>query len=196
MFKSLVFLLLTICSHAQAGLINNTNYVTDTISGLDWLKLDQSINYSYDDIVNNQLGVTGDFSGWSIASLGTVHNLFDNAGGDGTYRSNNFTSTNAVMNNTLTNLFTITEGTNSWFHVVDSIPGGSTSGVILSTAGNVNQYVGGGYSISAAAYTFIGTALYRTTSNGNSNEVPEPSTLAIFAIGIMGLASRRFKKQS
>lgn len=29
-----------------------------------------------------------------------------------------------------------------------------------------------------------------------SNEVPEPSTLAIFALGIMGLASRRFKKQS
>lgn len=30
--------------------------------------------------------------------------------------------------------------------------------------------------------------------NGNSTEVPEPSTLAIFALGIMGLASRRFKK--
>jgi hypothetical protein len=26
-------------------------------------------------------------------------------------------------------------------------------------------------------------------------EVPEPSTLAIFALGLMGLASRRFKKQ-
>jgi hypothetical protein len=30
----------------------------------------------------------------------------------------------------------------------------------------------------------------------NTAEVPEPSTLAIFALGIMGLASRRFKKQS
>lgn len=29
-----------------------------------------------------------------------------------------------------------------------------------------------------------------------STDVPEPSTLAIFALGIMGLASRRFKKQS
>ena len=28
------------------------------------------------------------------------------------------------------------------------------------------------------------------------SEVPEPSTLAIFALGIMGLASRRFKKES
>jgi len=28
-----------------------------------------------------------------------------------------------------------------------------------------------------------------------TNDVPEPSTLAIFALGIMGLASRKFKKQ-
>jgi hypothetical protein len=30
----------------------------------------------------------------------------------------------------------------------------------------------------------------------SANAVPEPSTLAIFALGIMGFASRRFKKQS
>ncbi|MDO6447576.1 PEP-CTERM sorting domain-containing protein, partial [Colwellia sp. 1_MG-2023] len=29
-----------------------------------------------------------------------------------------------------------------------------------------------------------------------STDVPEPSTLAIFALGMIGLASRRFKKQS
>ncbi|MFQ3195042.1 MAG: hypothetical protein ACI9N3_001876 [Colwellia sp.] len=31
---------------------------------------------------------------------------------------------------------------------------------------------------------------------GTSQPVPEPSTLAIFALGMIGLASRRFKKQS
>ena len=30
----------------------------------------------------------------------------------------------------------------------------------------------------------------------NASQVPEPSTLAIFALGMIGLASRRFKKQS
>lgn len=34
-----------------------------------------------------------------------------------------------------------------------------------------------------------------TYSNSNSTNVPEPTTLAIFALGIIGLASRRFKKQ-
>ncbi|NQZ23840.1 MAG: PEP-CTERM sorting domain-containing protein [Colwellia sp.] len=28
------------------------------------------------------------------------------------------------------------------------------------------------------------------------NTIPEPSIFAIFALGLMGLASRRFKKQS
>ncbi len=36
----------------------------------------------------------------------------------------------------------------------------------------------------------------RLEASVESNAVPEPSTLAIFAIGMMGLASRRFKKQS
>ena len=35
-----------------------------------------------------------------------------------------------------------------------------------------------------------------TRSNQSVAPVPEPSTLAIFALGMMGLASRRFKKQS
>jgi hypothetical protein len=29
-----------------------------------------------------------------------------------------------------------------------------------------------------------------------TQEVPEPTTLAIFALGMIGLASRRFKKKS
>ncbi|MFT4939480.1 MAG: hypothetical protein ACI88A_002523 [Paraglaciecola sp.] len=41
---------------------------------------------------------------------------------------------------------------------------------------------------------------YAATPNDNvtvyvGTEVSEPSTLAIFALGIIGLASRRFKKQ-
>ncbi|MFT6992556.1 MAG: hypothetical protein ACJASL_004556 [Paraglaciecola sp.] len=45
---------------------------------------------------------------------------------------------------------------------------------------------------------FAGTVYTPRTWNGTINytNVPEPSTLAIFALGLMGLASRRFKKQS
>ncbi|ARD45442.1 hypothetical protein A3Q33_14785 [Colwellia sp. PAMC 21821] len=43
-----------------------------------------------------------------------------------------------------------------------------------------------------------GTNDYRISFSDGATltSVPEPSTLAIFALGIMGLASRRFKKQS
>jgi len=43
---------------------------------------------------------------------------------------------------------------------------------------------------SSNIFSNYGVALVRVT------EVPEPSTLAIFALGMIGLASRRFKKQS
>jgi len=33
-------------------------------------------------------------------------------------------------------------------------------------------------------------------NTASAQAVPEPSTLAIFALGLMGLASRRFKKQA
>jgi hypothetical protein len=50
-------------------------------------------------------------------------------------------------------------------------------------------------------YEYTGQVLEDFTSEGYHGdaklvqEVPEPSTLAIFALGIMGLAARRFKKQ-
>jgi hypothetical protein len=43
-------------------------------------------------------------------------------------------------------------------------------------------------------YNFAGLSEIRF--DGTLAVVPEPSTLAIFALGLMGLASRRFKKQS
>jgi hypothetical protein len=53
----------------------------------------------------------------------------------------------------------------------------------------VVQYDHGGPTADTVDPLF-GVALVRVTS------VPEPSTLAIFALGMIGLASRRFKKQS
>jgi len=38
------------------------------------------------------------------------------------------------------------------------------------------------------------TTVFIDTFRANMAQVPEPSTLAIFALGMMGLASRRFKK--
>jgi len=41
---------------------------------------------------------------------------------------------------------------------------------------------------------FAGLILIKDEANTTSTSVPEPSTLAIFTLGILGVASRRFKK--
>jgi hypothetical protein len=59
-----------------------------------------------------------------------------------------------------------------------------------------------GYSGEAEGFSSVrvlDSSFYRLTLNYEYEErvaVPEPSTLAIFALGMIGLASRRFKKQS
>ena len=71
------------------------------------------------------------------------------------------------------------------------------------TASSEAILLGGGpsFKVNWASYITGGTALY-SDNNGaiissfNTTSVPEPSTLAIFALGIMGLAARRFKKQA
>jgi hypothetical protein len=57
-----------------------------------------------------------------------------------------------------------------------------------------NVVVGGGHWAHLGEIKVSGTLL--NNGNGNSTTVPEPSTLAIFALGMIGLASRRFKKYS
>jgi hypothetical protein len=80
--------------------------------------------------------------------------------------------------------------------IVATFNGGRIAGISgMYGAGNVLslgwdwQDVGTSNSITQSLVNDISGVSFRSTS------VPEPSTLAIFALGIMGLASRRFKKQ-
>jgi|TARA_R110001599_G_C12224724_1_gene657593 hypothetical protein len=64
----------------------------------------------------------------------------------------------------------------------------------LGLNGTLHSYSSNDYSSSLLASNL--PRLDGLTYVGNSVDVPEPSTLAIFALGMIGLASRRFKKQS
>ncbi|ASP47562.1 PEP-CTERM sorting domain-containing protein [Cognaticolwellia beringensis] len=63
-----------------------------------------------------------------------------------------------------------------------------------SSYGRALTGVHGGQTFTALAGTSSTTFI--SSSFVDSTSVPEPSTLAIFALGMIGLASRRFKKQS
>jgi hypothetical protein len=84
------------------------------------------------------------------------------------------------------------------------LKGPITSSLQYTHGSNGHMYLGE-YSFTSVAANYV---KYSTTRmNGSlheislfgesqeSQEVPEPSTLAIFALGMIGLASRRFKKQ-
>lgn len=71
---------------------------------------------------------------------------------------------------------------------------GTTFNISITAIGNFNTV---DYSASDFEL-YMGTASGRVAQHllASQTEVPEPSTLAIFALGMIGLASRRFKNQS
>ena len=83
--------------------------------------------------------------------------------------------------------------------------------LFTATKYEINQGIYGAESFSGFSFLNVTSVILDVKSNwGDStywsmhevgfnqvtSEVPEPSTLAIFALGMIGLASRRFKKQS
>ncbi len=65
-----------------------------------------------------------------------------------------------------------------------------------SNSSSVATEVFGGWRAGAATSLNGSTVWDRVVFTTSVQEVPEPSTLAIFALAMIGLASRRFKKQS
>jgi hypothetical protein len=71
--------------------------------------------------------------------------------------------------------------------------GGGTSSAHYGGGGG-SSYIGGVSNGYMAQGVRSGNGFLRITYE--TTEVPEPSTIAIFALGLMGLASRKFKKQA
>lgn len=65
---------LVLSNSANAALIDNATYFTDTDSNLDWLKLTETLSRSYND-VNENFGLGGDYEGWQFANSEQFENL-------------------------------------------------------------------------------------------------------------------------
>ena len=63
----MILLMLSFIQSAQAVIIDNGTYTTDTDSGLDWLDVTASVNQSYN-YVSSQFGVGNEYEGWRYAS--------------------------------------------------------------------------------------------------------------------------------
>ena len=206
MLKSaLAGLVLSVSGLANAGLINsdylnlNDNLaVYDDVQNLTWLDISVSSGWSS----NTWSSLIQQDSGWRLALNSEVESLFNQAfstfydvypantnyidtiDSDLVTNFNDFQSLfgiHAFGSNTITNTYGryIDE---DGIHRLMGVSGWSSTNRIWGLEAS------GTYSLSAD--TGMGIYLVRD----EMESIPEPTTLAIFALGIIGLASRRFKK--
>lgn len=203
-------LLSTACtfgSFANAGLIVDTadDSFIDASTGLEWMDFGINNHLSYNGVVA-QLPTT--YSEWRLATESEVVDLWHNAFfGDSavsresstaheysSYRALNgrsgasafadeFSAMSTNMFGFALGWFADTTGGLSYAYFQDNNIRFDTD--VATVYGRNISYSG----YEQAQHPYYSTLLVRSS-------VPEPSTLAIFALGMIGLASRRFKKKS
>ncbi len=187
--------LLSFSLSSNAAFLDKGDYFADTDSGLDWLKLDQTFSaYSYNAMILEQ-GDLGAFQGWIYASFSQINSLFDNAGGAGVYDGQAGWNTTQAVAQALAQVWV---GGNGQFQR-QFITGESPSNNGRHAVGEINSL---SYN-NGLAYMFSG--LNHGEKRDNSifahshalvrvSNVPEPSVITLFAVGILGLGFVRRRK--
>lgn len=183
--------LLVVSFNAQAALVDNGLFTTDTVNQLDWLDLTETADESFGTVAG-RIAPLGDLFGWSFATETQVIGLFDSAGGAGSYPqtgpSANGPATlllnlwGTLQNGVQQSLFLTEEssfvGTHSFGFIEAFVnafgPGGELNSS-LSDAGD------------STSQPFIGSALIRTSV------VPIPAAVWLFgsALGLLGWRTRK-----
>lgn len=194
----IVLLLFVVAINARAALIDQGSYLTDTVSGLDWLKLTQTVNRTYND-VSSQLDEGGEFAGWRYATSTEFEALLLNQGitadqgcSDGTNFCGGVHSENYA---TISNLV------NQIGDTFEQAYGGSLTSSAYASLGVLADFTSGGFRSvgllagfdtpyartvytlqnDVASATHIGSFLIRTS------EVPLPAGGYLFISAMVGL---------
>lgn len=193
-------LTMAVSGTASSSIIDNGLYTTDTQSGLDWLDLSDTVGLSYD-YVSNQLDAGGDFEGWHYANGDQFNDLWSTLTGttlDGTYGYQYANNSSALES--YQNIFGITReffDTSGQQPIVtdrqslglisdDATPGRKWAASILDdTLDDSNDYFKA-HSMQYGLFEtrdYLGSWLVRDTAV----TVPEPSIIALFSFGLVGM---------
>jgi len=155
------------------------------------------ISFEYDGTWSSYF--SGDFGSTYVATL-----VFDNGGS--TVENQSFGLADFVSANVTSGSYDFTmfsADISSWSVNFNSNGSGQLTGGWFDASKNDHSWhfdpnwpdANFSYDVLDAGFGSAGYFQSNISNVGQLQSVPEPSTLAIFALGIMGLASRRFKKQ-
>jgi len=171
---------------------NSTNYIIDNLNNREYLRLDLTASYTYDEQV--ALVTSGIYSDYSIADS-QINFDFINALLDGSVGSCAAETNSQIDCGTISGWSDALLGDSHgsswdiWFY--DATQAGATQeigfGGIMSN-GQVQVRANWGSQDRASTYDTIPLLMYR-----DLQAVPEPSTLAIISLALLGLASKRRK---
>jgi len=192
---AIVGLVLSVNGFANAGLItvNEWHDTSGSVGGLLQSTFDSSVYFAQSKDINFSINNTYEvLNGYHIATANEYRTLWDNnvaANGTPTnvYLHYNRGGWNGYNNNGVQNYY---------FVFADMFDVNLTNAAVH--AGNYEYHASRtdiwnyAPSLMSQPDRFAGLVLIKNTSQS----VPEPTTLVIFALGMIGLASRRFKKQS
>lgn len=184
---ALLSCVLALNSNVNATIIDYGDYTTDTVTGLDWLDWDTTDNLAGTEALAKN-------EGWRYATALEAMALFDVFGFEQSYGSSGKVDESyQVSFERFNDLFGTTHGRQSSARSYAQVYDGGLFG--LRDDNNGTYWVGKGqkpnqYNADARVIS-AGIALVRS-----SVAVPEPSTLAVLALGVLSLGFRRFKKHS
>ena len=201
-------LMFTLCNTSHAALIDYGAFTTDSNTGLDWLDLTATSGKSYDD-VESQMNSGLLYEGWRHANRAEVRDFWFDAGGLAPFTGialgdinwvgrlqilwgKTYPFTYTVNGNTVQGTIAMTNDVslacatcNLTVYLLDNIDISDSSLGDFAEAQQLNE-----------AYRWqgqapIGHALVRNSVVA----VPEPTTIALFGLGIAGIAILRRKQR-
>lgn len=178
----------------QANLIDHVEYTTDTDGGLDWLDVTASAGMSYN-YVKSQFVSTGYFAGWRYADEMEVYNLLYGHTGEGKIDEMWISNGNKSVDDLVSKLgfFVDDEHVNHevWgMHYGNGAIGEAYVPVAWIYDMEINMGSGGlidRWEVERIMVSDLGKIEHIGSFLVRASAVPEPATLSLLSLGLLGL---------